>query len=191
MKRSSMPMVVALLLSVGSARAACTDPGAVTSVRATADQQCPCESASGHKAYVRCVAGVAKTAAKSGALPKQCRAQVVRCAKQSTCGRPGFVTCCRTAATGSTKCLLKPNEAKCTAPKGGSACAGAVPSCCDSCSAGSCTGATTTTTPVAPTAPPGPTTTLAAGTHTVMVGSGGAFAFTPASLTIQVGETVR
>src|SRR5262249_6890085 len=51
-----------------------------------------------------------------------------------------------------------------------------------------CAGGTTTTTP------PGgatTTTTLKARTHTVMVGQGGALAFSPANLTIAVGDTVR
>jgi len=83
---------------------------------------------------------------------------------------------------------VKSSQAKCPAPKGGSACVGAVPSCCDSCSGGSCVGATTTTTPT-----PGATTTTILGTqtHTVMVGDGGELVFTPANLTIQVGDTVR
>jgi plastocyanin len=187
MKRFVM-IVVALLLSIGAARAACTDPAAVASTRAAADLQCPCESASGHKPYIQCVAHIAKAAVMSGSLPRQCRLAVVRCARKSTCGAPGFVTCCRTTATGSTKCSVKSSQAKCTAPKGGSACVGAVPSCCDSCSAGGCAGETTTTTT------PGATTTTTLGTprtHTVMVGAGGALAFMPANLTIQVGDTVR
>ena len=49
---------------------------------------------------------------------------------------------------------------------------------------------TTTTTPVASTAT---TTTPGTGTrpHTVMVGDGGALVYSPADLTIQVGDTVR
>jgi len=181
-------IAVPLLLSIGTARAACTDPAAVASTRAAAELQCPCETAVGHKPYVRCVAQVAKAAATSGSLPKQCRAAVVRCARKSTCGATGFVTCCRTTGAGSTKCSIKSSEAKCTAPMGGSACVGTVPSCCDSCDAGGCVGATTTTTT------PGEattTTTLQARTHMVMVGQGGGLSFAPANLTIAVGDTVR
>jgi len=47
---------------------------------------------------------------------------------------------------------------------------------------------TTTTTPGASSTT---TTIMGAHTHTVMVGDGGALAFTPADLTIQVGDTVR
>jgi len=182
-----MKIVVPLLLSIGTARAACTDPAAVASTRAAAELQCPCDTAVGHKPYIHCVAQVAKAAATSGSLPKECRAAVVKCAKKSTCGATGFVTCCRTTAAGSTKCSLKSSAAKCKAPVGGSACVGTVPSCCDSCSAGGCVGATTTTpTPGATT-----TSTLQPRTHTVMVGEGGALSFTPANLTIAVGDTVR
>jgi plastocyanin len=187
MKRLAM-IAVPLLLSIGSARAACTDAAAVASTRAAADVQCPCATASGHKPYVQCVARIARAAAMSGSLPRQCKAAVVRCARKSTCGAPGFVTCCRTTATGSTKCSVKSSQATCTAPRGGSACVGAVPSCCDSCSAGGCVGATTTTITSGATT----TTTLAMPrTHTVMVGNGGALAFTPANLTIRAGDTVR
>jgi hypothetical protein len=85
MKRFLM-VVVPMLLSVGSARAACTDPAAVAATRSAADLQCPCAAAIGHKPYVQCVARVAKAAAKSRSLPKQCKAAVVACAKNSTCG---------------------------------------------------------------------------------------------------------
>src|SRR5262249_57895087 len=94
--------------------------------------------------------------------------------------------CCRTNATGSPKCAVAPGESRCTAPKGGSACVGTVPSCCDSCGAGTCPGAVTTTTAA------GATTTTMAGprTHVVQVGQDG-FTFAPANLTIQAGDTVR
>ena len=181
-------VVILLLFSIGTARAACTDPAAVASTRAAANAQRPCESFGSHKLYVHCVAQFAKAAATSGSLPKQCRADVLRCARKSTCGSKDFVTCCRTTATGSTKCSLKSVTVKCTAPKGGSACMSTVPSCCDSCSAGGCAGATTTTTPAGGATT---TTTLQTRTHTVMVGQGGALAFSPANLTIAVGDTVR
>ena len=198
-------VVVTLLLSVGTARATCTDAAAVAATRAAADALCPCGTFRSHKAYIHCVAQVAKAAVLSGDLPKAFRAAVLGCAKKSTCGKAGFVTCCRTTAKGSTKCVVKPSAAKCTAPKGGSACVGTVPSCCESCAAGGCAAATTTTTRPCATTTTRPratstttrsgattTTTLAPPqTHTVMVGQGGALVFTPANLTIHVGDTVR
>jgi plastocyanin len=182
-------IVVPLLVSLGTAQAACTDAAAVAATCAAAEAQCSCAAASSHKAYIRCVAQVAKTAAQSRSLPKQCRASVVGCARKSTCGKAGSVTCFRTTAKGSQTCSVKPSAAKCTAPKGGAAFVGTVPSCCDSCTAGSCAEATTTTT----TAPGATTTTTLARpqTHTVMVGEGGALVFTPATLTIHAGDTVR
>ena len=182
-------VVVLLLLSLGTAHAACTDAASVTATRAAAEAQCPCGTFSSHKTYLHCVAQVAKAAVLSGDLPKAFRAAVLGCAKKSTCGKAGVVTCCRTTAKGSQTCSVKPSAPKCTVPKGGAAFVGTVPSCCDSCAAGSCAEATTTTT----TAPGAATTTILGRpqTHTVMVGEGGALVFTPATLTIHAGDTVR
>jgi hypothetical protein len=60
------------------------------------------------------------------------------CAARSTCGKPGFVTCCRTTAKGVTKCSIKHGAAKCTAPKHGGATVGTHASCCDACSGSTC-----------------------------------------------------
>ena len=179
-----LTFVVALLLSIGTARAACTDSAAVASARATVDLACPCATAAGHAPYLHCVARTTKAAVKSGTLPRECRGAVLRCARKSTCGSAGFVTCCRTTASGATKCSVRASEARCVAPAGGSACVGTVPSCCDACEAGSCTATPTTL---------GATTTTMSGprTHTVRVGDGGALTFAPARLTIAVGDTVR
>jgi len=116
-------IVVPLLLSLGIARAACTDAAAVAATRAAAEAQCPCGTFSSHKAYLHCVAQVAKTAAQSGSLPKQCRASVAGCARKSTCGKAGFVTCFRTTAKGSQTCSVKPSAAPAVSAGAGS-CAG-------------------------------------------------------------------
>ena len=60
-----------------------------------------------------------------------CKGAVKKCAAKSTCGKPGFVTCCVTKNNVS-KCKLKRDTAACTA-KGGvtSGCT----SCCDACPA--------------------------------------------------------
>ena len=184
MKRA-LVLLGSLLLSTGTARAAC-DPATIASMRADAEVQCPCTTAAGHAPYVHCIGQFAKAAVKSRGVPKACRAALVRCAKKSTCGAPGSITCCRTTAKGAMKCSVKSSAGKCAAPMGGSACVGAMPSCCDSCGAGSC-GATTTTTPGATTT----TTMRGPRTHTVMVGPGGSLVFSPANLTIAAGDTVR
>ena len=140
-------VVVPLLLSLGTARAACTDAAAVAATRAAAEAQCPCAAAAATKPTFNASPRSPRRRRRAAASRRQCRASVVGCARKSTCGKAGFVTCFRTTAKGSQTCSVKPSAAKCTAPKGGSAFVGTMPSCCDSCAAGSCAEATTTTTP--------------------------------------------
>ena len=135
--------LAAALLAFGQQRsfAACTDSAAVAATRAAADQACTskgmrCSTAKSHGEYVSCVAHQAKAAVKAGTLPKQCKGTVVKCAAKSTCGKPGFVTCCRPTKKGNTACAITPGAARCTAPKHGAACVGSVPSCCDVCAEG-------------------------------------------------------
>src|SRR5262249_27692686 len=138
----------------------CTDDAAVAAARAAIETECPCADFTNHGQYVSCV-----TAALKGAdLPNECRGVVTSCAARSTCGKSGAVTCCRVDRRGKVKCSIKSNADKCKPPKGGQACAGTAPSCCDSCGAGSSAGSFvcgSTTTTVAP-----PTTTTAAPTTT-------------------------
>ena len=81
--------VLALVLAPAIAQATCTDTAAVAATRAEGDMQCPCATAANHGQYVHCVAGVAKAAVASGSLPQECKSAVVRCAANSTCGKPG------------------------------------------------------------------------------------------------------
>src|SRR5439155_1393843 len=138
------------------------DADQVAAVRAMADAQCDCASTPDHDTYVNCVDEVAAAAVQNGALRPACAGMVTSCAAQSTCGKPGFVTCCRTAADGDTRCSIKHSADACKPPPGGTACVGSVPSCCDACSAGGCgpSGSTTTT------APPTTTTTSTSSTTT-------------------------
>ena len=115
---------------------ACSDRAAFAAVRAMIAAQCPCSGS--HGAYVRCAAHVAAAAAKGGTLPKACKGAVRTCAAKSTCGKSGFVTCCRTTAKGRTSCSLKPSAAACRKPRNGSSCTGTQGSCCDTCGAGTC-----------------------------------------------------
>jgi hypothetical protein len=128
---------VMLAAAAVSARAACSDPAAVAATRAAAEATCPCASATNHGQYVKCVAGVAKAAVAAQTLPANCKGAVVKCAARSTCGKAGFVTCCRTKGT-VTKCSTKSGAAACKAPKGGTACVGVHPSCCDACTTTGC-----------------------------------------------------
>ena len=118
-------LVSALLFGmVRAADAGCgKDPGdnqKVIDARSAAEAQCgPCASATNHGAYVSCVAGVAKTRVTNNQLPANCKGAVKKCAAKSTCGKPGFVTCCVTSSKGP-KCKLKKDAATCAA-KGGTA----------------------------------------------------------------------
>src|SRR5207244_6854639 len=131
------------------------DEEAVAATRAAADDACDCSSATSHARYVNCVAGVTNQAVSDGSLREECAEVVVGCAAQSTCGRAGAVTCCRTDAAGNTTCSIKRRAGFCRPPRGGSACVGEFPSCCDACEQGGCVPAGSTTTPE----PPPPTTT--------------------------------
>jgi hypothetical protein len=135
--------VVAVSLLVfsaqGSSAARCdpmadaADIGAAHAAAAT----CDCAAAENHGQYVSCVARAVNDAALEN---RSCGGAVKKCAARSTCGKPGFVTCCRTKADGTTKCSTKSNADRCKAPKGGSACVGSFASCCDACTASGCAG---------------------------------------------------
>jgi hypothetical protein len=147
-------MRVALLLGLllpALALARC-DPTAdpdrsdIENARAAVAAHCDCGTLT-HAAYVGC----AETQAHLVLTNASCAKAIKRCASKSTCGRPGFVTCCRTTSAGRTSCAIKSGTAKCAAPRGGHACVGLVPSCCDACSQGGC--ATTTSTSTTTTMP--------------------------------------
>jgi len=124
----------------------CTHPRAVARARAQIASQCDCAAAATHRTYVRCAAHVLKAAMRAGTLPKGCWDSVTKCAVKSTCGRPGFATCCRTTAQGVQKCSIKRSAAACKPPIGGIACVGDQASCCDACGGTTCPPPTTTTT---------------------------------------------
>lgn len=117
---------------------ACPDAPAAAAVQAEIDVRCDCRGSRSHGAYVSCAMQVAKAALKAGRLTKRCNGTVKSCAARSTCGRPGFVTCCRTSAKGATKCSIKRSAALCKPRKGGTACVSVHPSCCGACSATGC-----------------------------------------------------
>ncbi len=138
--RTLIPGTLALSLLLGATGvgyAKCGDnPGdaaAVAAARQAVEDECNCAGAPNHGQYVKCAAGVANARAKAdpSLLPTSCKGQVKKCAAKSTCGKPGFVTCCVTKNS-ATKCKLKKSETACT-DKGGLV--GACTSCCDACPA--------------------------------------------------------
>jgi hypothetical protein len=135
--------VVALALTAAAgpapaANCADEDPGGsrVLAARQRVQSQCDCEGAGNHGAYVKCAKDIAKERSSlspddADYLPKSCKGAVTRCAAKSTCGKPGFVTCCIEKANGTTKCKTTKSAQKCT-DKGGTP--GTCTSCCDACS---------------------------------------------------------
>ena len=140
------------LVAAGRAGFAACDPtqdpdrSDIANARAFVADRCDCDATTSHGAYVKCAVEQASAALQNGS----CAGAVKRCAARSTCGRPGFVTCCVTTAKG-TRSGIKRDAAHCRAPRNGSACAGSFASCCDACTATGCatttsTSSTTTTT---------------------------------------------
>jgi hypothetical protein len=115
-----------------------SDRAAVTAATAAAQAECNCSTAASHKDFVICAERVTKTRKAGGMLPAQCVNEANRCAKRSTCGRPGAVTCCRTNQQGRTKCFIKRSAGECIAPPNGTATMGGCASCCQSCGEGTC-----------------------------------------------------
>src|SRR5262249_45181626 len=164
---TAAPIAIAHADEGGDTNAPCGsvsgDADQVAAVRAQAAATCDCATASSHGAYVSCVAQVVNDAVDSGALRSQCRGDITHCAARSTCGKPGFVTCCRTSAKGKKKCSIKRNADACRAPAGGSASVGTSASCCDACAGG------TTTTTIVP--PPTTTSSSTSTTHSTSTSS--------------------
>jgi hypothetical protein len=149
MRRLLACLFASLPLCLAAAHAKpCQNPSAVAATREAAEAQCACASATRHHRYMSCVSRVAHEAAASGTLPRRCRAAVMSCARRSVCGKPRYVTCCRTTARGTTTCAIKRSADACLAhpPKGGQAYLSPFSSACDACPDGDCTSATTTTT---------------------------------------------
>jgi len=155
MRRRRLAGLLGLLLQLAATRAVLAQPcdpmnadaAAIAAARAAADAACDCNRpGQNHGEYVRCT----MAAIDGSGLRRECRGALKRCYARSTCGRAGFVTCCRTRASGVTSCTIKPDAAHCTAPQGGSACAGAYATCCDACTSMGCTPTTTTTTTMPP-----------------------------------------
>src|SRR5438552_14014150 len=152
-----------LLATRQDALAAC-DPSVLANARAQIAMECDCASASNHGEYVSCVTHATNDAVKAGTLSSDCVDAIMNCASNSTCGKPGFVTCCRTDAGGITSCSVVNKASNCTAPQRGTAQVGTQSSCCDACAGGGTT--TTTTTSTTTTTPTATTTTTTTPTTT-------------------------
>jgi hypothetical protein len=138
----ALPFVVALAaaglaMPGGNGKGGCSDSDLATA-RALVDGSCDCATASSHGSYVSCSSHAMKAAVDAGTMSRACRRLVRKAVVRSTCGRPGFVTCCRTRDSGATACSVKSAPAACKAPHGGSACVASATSCADACSDTGC-----------------------------------------------------
>ena len=153
--RPAVALVIALLaLLVPRYATARCDPAVepdksdIANARAAVAATCDCTGAANHDEYTRCSARVLRETLAN----KSCKGLAQPCAARSTCGKPGFVTCCITKPNG-TRCKIAKDAAHCRAPKNGTACVGASTMCCDACAGSGCAATTTT-------APPTTTTTF-------------------------------
>ena len=65
-------------------------------VGAALEQCCPCDNARfrSHGQFVKCRVHAVNALRRAGCLDRDARRSLKRCAARSTCGKPGFVTCC-------------------------------------------------------------------------------------------------
>ncbi len=143
--RSTMIAIFGVALLLASAlpafaNCATDDPGGskTLAARQQVATDCTCDHANpptvNHGQFVSCAANVANTRsgldpADPNFLPKTCKGAVKKCAAHSTCGKPGFVTCCMTNPKGKSSCKIKNGAAACTGT------VGTCSSCCDACPA--------------------------------------------------------
>ena len=121
----------------GNGPAGCSSAD-LAAARATVATSCDCASATRHGKYVSCGRHALKAAVVAGTVSRACRRATQQAVVHSICGKPGFVTCCRTRGSGATSCSIKSDPSACQAPHGGSACVASATSCADACSDTGC-----------------------------------------------------
>lgn len=131
--------ILLLAVSAGMATAGkkLENVGCPDDLAAALSTQCPCDAASNHGQYVRCVVHYANTLRRAHCPTRSLRA-VVGCAWRSTCGRPDAVVCCLPRHAG-----IAPDAASCAAAGGAAAGEGSVCACMGK---GATTSTSTTTT---------------------------------------------
>lgn len=98
-----------------------SDAGAMRRARHAVRRGCGCDGPS-RDAFLTCARGVIDRRIDGGLLPASCRRSGFRTARESTCGRPGAVVCCRTDSTGSLDVSIVKPASACVALNGGTAC---------------------------------------------------------------------
>src|SRR5262245_58284110 len=113
--RFAMLATFALVLGVGApamgkpGNQQCT-PEMLADALTDLAEVCPCDQAVNHGQYVSCASHWAYRAVKEKSLPRACRRLVRKNTVRSICGKPNFVTCCRTGVLG-TRCIIKTEKA--------------------------------------------------------------------------------
>ncbi len=184
-------MVVAAYGSRVNAVPCESNAGGVNAIWSELEVSCSCEGAQTHSAYVRCISlGISKLA-QERVLAPGVRSRVLRCAKQSTCGRKGAVTCYalrgrasgrRPATSASLSCKIKRTKAHCVGRADGMAWVGEDSSCCrDAPSAEPCGVVPSVTTSTQMSLPMTTVTTVASVTSTTRYGACGIAIVHPAA----------
>lgn len=117
--RAGIVLVVAALALALQATPAlargCDERGAdeygMSRTRSTILVRCRCDGS--RRRYERCAARKIDAAIADGSVARACRPRLMGLARRSRCGRPDAVTCCRTAADGSTKAFIAGSAAAC------------------------------------------------------------------------------
>jgi hypothetical protein len=124
--RVSGLVMVLLSAAAGPALAACisdacSDAAVVQAARDAIQDTCGCTlTEQSRRAYAKCAKRTLKAAGVPALeLSKPCRNLVMRCERQSVCGDPDAVVCCRTKKSGKVVASIKRAAAKC---KKGTAC---------------------------------------------------------------------
>ncbi len=118
MKTISALFTILLSILVHASAGYACDPAAepsrsdIASARALVAANCDCFSST-RRDYARC----AREQATAALSDSTCLSYVKRCSSQSTCGRPGAVTCCVPTSSG-TKCKIARDTARCDALEG-------------------------------------------------------------------------
>jgi len=124
--------LLTVLVSVAPGHASCdpsTNPDKtdIVNARAAVAANCDCTGATSHSAYLTC----AVQQANAVLVNKSCLHFVRKCASRSPCGRPGFVICYRTTASGGKRCSMMRDAGVCMAYGGTVPGPGNSTSCCD------------------------------------------------------------
>lgn len=127
---------LSLMITGAMAAAPCVDQVALTGAYDAVRAGCSCSGLS-RQDYGRCGKSLIDARIAATTLPRSCRRGALSFVKQSTCGRPGMIVCCRITATPRQSHRIVP-VGRCVAPSGGTACVSTATNVIDGCDATGC-----------------------------------------------------